>query len=146
MSDGIGVLINRMYPSAAFDLAPLIGREVASAKILDDGIPGEDGAALLVFKDGSRLALWDRGRSCCEHRYIVTDDDLSSIGGATFLGIEVVSADTPKGEDGDHEIQFLNVQTSAGVFQFATHNVHNGYYGGFSLTASMVDEDNRPIT
>ena len=34
-----------------------------------------------------------------------------------------------------HEIQFLDVKTSKGVFQISNHNVHNGYYGGFWVIA-----------
>jgi hypothetical protein len=43
-------------------------------------------------------------------------------------------ATEPNGDD-VHEVQFLVVTTSKGAITVATHVVHNGYYGGFSIDA-----------
>ena len=32
-----------------------------------------------------------------------------------------------------HEVQFLKIRTSNGDITFETHNIHNGYYGGFYI-------------
>ena len=89
--------------------------------------------SLVISFDNGTLTVWDNGQSCCEHRYMIIDDDLKPFIGAKFLGIEAKAGPSDDKEDGDvHEIQFLDVKTNKGVFQAATHNEHNGYYGGFS--------------
>lgn len=92
---------------------------------------------MLIFKftDGTKLKMWDGGQSCCENRYMMTDDDLTYFAGAKLMGFEI--KDAPDIEDGGecHEVQFLDVTTDKGVFQMATHNEHNGYYGGFWIVA-----------
>lgn len=88
------------------------------------------------FTDETKLSIWDGGQSCCESRYMRTDDDLKEFAGATLLDFEL--KDAPNISDGyvDHEVQFLDVKTDKGVFQMANHNEHNGYYGGFWIQAS----------
>lgn len=92
------------------------------------------------FTDGSGIKLWDGGQSCCEHRYMVTDDDLSEYAGARLLDMEL--KDAPEIEDryGVHEVQFLDVKTDIGTFQMANHNEHNGYYGGFWIQARKLED------
>lgn len=90
------------------------------------------------FDDNSKLFLWDDGQSCCESRYMRTDDDLTEYTGATLLGFELKDAPSIEGEYGDeHEVQFLDVKTDKGIFQMASHNEHNGYYGGFYIIARL---------
>lgn len=91
----------------------------------------------LIFKftDGTGMYLFDDGQSCCEIRYMVTDDDLSEYQGAKLLDVELKDAPYQIDEYEVHEIQFLDVKTDKGVFQMANHNEHNGYYGGFYLVA-----------
>lgn len=94
---------------------------------------GSDDALHFEFEDSSRIAIYDNGQSCCEHRYMRTDDDLNYYIGSNFLDAEL--RDAPDVEDGGdvHEVQFLLITTSNGVFTMASHNEHNGYYGGFSI-------------
>jgi len=103
---------------------------------------GDDLAAkgvIVKFVDGTRLDLWDAGQTCCESRYIRTDDHLSDWVGAKFLDVEIVDSVSPMQDDYDwwdvHEIQFLRILTDKGVIVFSSHNEHNGYYGGFSIQA-----------
>lgn len=92
----------------------------------------------LDFDDGTGLKLSDEGQSCCEHRYMRTDDDLSYYAGSILHEVEI--ADAPSIDDGDvHDVQFLNVRTSKGVFVMQTHNEHNGYYGGFHIVARSYE-------
>lgn len=90
-----------------------------------------------IFEDNTKLILWDNGQSCCEHRYMTTSDKLEEFNGAILLDFELKDApNLPDNHGDDHEIQFLDVKTSKGVFQMASHNEHNGYYGGFLIQAS----------
>lgn len=95
------------------------------------------------FEDGTSLSIFDNGQTCCEHRYMVTADDLRTFAGAKFLNAETVPAPNEPNQYGEHEVQFLNVTTSFGVFQMATHNEHNGYYGGFHLVARFGSKESQ---
>lgn len=98
---------------------------------------GEDDALHFTFDDGTKMKLYDDGQSCCERRYMMTDDKLSDFVGAKFLGAEIKEAPDVKDDGEVHEVQFLDVKTDKGVFQMATHNEHNGYYGGFLVRAAF---------
>lgn len=87
------------------------------------------------FTDGTGMYLFDDGQSCCEHRYMVTADDLTEYADAKLLDVKLKDAPDQEDEYGVHEVQFLDVKTDKGVFQMANHNEHNGYYGGFWLVA-----------
>lgn len=88
------------------------------------------------FIDDTGMYLFDDGQSCCEHRYMDTDDDLSEFADARLLDIELKDAPDQEDEwDQVHEIRFLDVKTDKGTFQLSNHNEHNGYYGGFWIVA-----------
>jgi len=89
------------------------------------------------FSDGYKMELFDDGQSCCESRYMTTDDNLDYYAGATFLDAEIKDAPCLEDEEGwsVHEVQFLEIKTSKGSFTMETHNEHNGYYGGFYVVA-----------
>ncbi len=92
-----------------------------------------------TFENGYRMALYDDGQSCCEHRYMHSDDDLQHHVGATLQGANIKSAPNVEDEYGEHEVAFLEVITSKGSFVVETHNEHNGYYGGFSICARELE-------
>jgi len=94
---------------------------------------------LFTFADGTKMKLSDEGQSCCEHRYLHTDDDIQSFVGATLMGAEVREASEPDRGYDVHEIAFLVVKTNKGSFTIETHNEHNGYYGGFLVRAAVVE-------
>jgi len=86
----------------------------------------------LTFEDGSKIALRDNTETCCEKRYMRTDDNLEAFIGSNLYNVEV--RDGGGVEDSDvHDIEFLLVSTSTGVFTISNHNEHNGYYGGFNI-------------
>lgn len=97
---------------------------------------GEDDALHLTMDDGTRICIYDGGQSCCESRYMRTDDNLSNFIGAKLLDAELKPAANLPAEYGEHEIAFLDIKTDKGVFQLVTHNEHNGYYGGFLIRAA----------
>jgi len=129
---GFGVMINALGGNreTVEAVQAAMGKTITALSLTDDQLRFE-------FEDGSRLRLWDSGQSCCESRYMQTDDDLPYYIGAKFVGAEVRDGGSTEGEYGDtHEIQFLVVTTDRGTFSMASHNEHNGYYGGFWITAS----------
>lgn len=134
MSDtpGIGVMLGMLggnnETSAAIRAS--LGKPIASLTLDDDKLH-------FAFTDGTGLVLFDEGQSCCESRYMRTDDDLSRAVGATLVKLERRDAPSIEDEYGEHEVQFLDITTSAGVLQMASHNEHNGYYGGFWIVARL---------
>ena len=101
------------------------------------GLKTDDNILVFEFTDGTGLRMFDGGQSCCEVRYMVTDDDLTEFYGATLLDFEIKSAPNIEDQYGEHEVQFLDVKTDKGIFQMANHNEHNGYYGGFWIEAQL---------
>lgn len=131
---GMGVLINylRGNEGTVNAITAAKGKTIAVVS-MNDGLK-------LEFTDGSSLYLWDDGQSCCEHRYM-TSDDLGTFpyySGAEFLGPELRDAPSIEEEFDAHDCMFLDIKTSKGVFTCVTHNEHNGYYGGFSLRAEFT--------
>lgn len=135
MSDhlGIGVMLHLLAGNResveAFQKAQ--GQKIAALH-LDEG--GDEGLHF-VFENGYKMKLFDDGQSCCESRYMRTDDDLEYYIGATLLDAETKDAPSITGEYGDHDVQFLVVTTDRGAFTMSSHNEHNGYYAGFVIIA-----------
>lgn len=112
-------------------LDTVMGKEIRSVRLNDQRLH-------LVFRDGTSIAISDHSQNCCEVRYMSTDDDLTYFVGAQLLGVELKEApNEPSGEE--HNVQFLEIKTSRGVFTMANHNEHNGYYGGFYIKAREVE-------
>jgi hypothetical protein len=111
------------------------GKKILGIKLHEDRDPQE---LVLTFADGSRLTLWDNGKTCCEHRYMTTDDDLKDYVGGKLREVIVQNGGTLNdwGTE-EHEVEFLKIRTSRGWFTVANHNEHNGYYGGFDLSAKV---------
>ena len=130
---GMGVMIGLLGGNA--DTIKAIeaskGQKIYKAELSPEG----DGE-LLLYLDRHVLVLRDDGRSCCEHRYMTTDDELSDFAGSEFYGAELRDGPETTSEWGEpHETQFLYVNTSIGTLVVTTHNEHNGYYGGFWIVA-----------
>lgn len=129
---GLGVMINMLGGNEesvkAFKAA--VGKTIQALTL------GEDEALHFTFTDGSQMKLFDDGQSCCESRYMRTDDELKDYIGAQLTGAEIKEAPSIPCDGDEHEVQFLEVQTSKGVFTMSSHNEHNGYYGGFSIRAA----------
>lgn len=105
-------------------------------KVIKSVTLGQDDALRFVFTDESKIKIRDCGQSCCENRYMRTDDKLEEFAGAALLGAEIKEG-PPIADNGyAHEVQFLEIKTSKGSFTMASHNEHNGYYGGFLLQAA----------
>ena len=142
---GVGVLINMLggHEATARAVGNAEGKTITSIALTDDT---SDGALRFDFTDGSALLIYDDGRSCCESRWMHTDDNLSDFVGAVFLGAEV--RDGPEEEGGEYdeykESQFLVISTSIGQFTVINYNEHNGYYGGFWMVARELPAEATP--
>lgn len=130
---GMGVMLGMLSGATgktAVAIQYCLGKTINKLDLKEDILKFE-------FTDGTKLDVWDNGQSCCEHRYMTTDDGLQYYTGSFLMGMEVVDGGS-KDEDYEvHEIQFLNVKTSKGVFQMCSHNEHNGYYAGILIEAKL---------
>lgn len=142
---GMGAMIRRLAGNedSVQVLRGALGKTISSL-VLKTYDTRDIDALVFHFTDGTAMQLRDEGQSCCETRYMHTDDKLSDFVGAQFLGagVQVAPSIPTKEYDDEHEIQFLIVKTSIGEFTVETHDVHNGYYGGFAIEASVVAEEN----
>ena len=117
------------------------GKKIKSLR-LDHDYNAKDGGLEMIFDDGSGIVFYDDARSCCEHRYVHTDDNLDSFIGATFVGADLKEGPEVEEDYEVHEIQFLIINTSVGQFTVETHNEHNGYYGGFVIRIEIYKGEN----
>lgn len=133
---GMGVVIGMLGGNAdtvdAYHAS--LNKTISSISINDDVLS-------IGFDDGSTLNAKDDGQSCCEHRYMVCDDDLPHFIGAKLTKLELKNAPNEPDDYGEHEVQFLEISTSNGSFSIANHNEHNGYYGGFWVTLNYRPSD-----
>lgn len=107
------------------------GKKITRATLIDNELTIE-------FYDGSSIVIYDAGQDCCEERYIHTDDNINALPGNKLINIKVLqAADITKDIEADdrdcHEICFLHIITDTITVVLETHNIHNGYYGGFKL-------------
>lgn len=129
---GIGVMLGQLAGNTETVncIQSVIGKQIKSIELIEDEI-------VLKTSEGG-LKLLDDGQSCCEARYMRTDDDLSEFTGAVVNGFELKQAPDQDHEWGTHEVQFLEIATSKGAITFASHNEHNGYYSGFRIVAKPL--------
>ena len=135
---GLGWMIGYLRGNAdsveAFTQA--VGKTIASLEIKDEN----DGELHMRFTDDTGIVFYDDARSCCESRYMRTDDDLSYHVGAKLLDAELSEAPDEDHEYGTHEIMFLVITTDKGKFTLASHNEHNGYYAGISILVRDINK------
>lgn len=109
-----------------------IGKKIQKAALDNDVLR-------LVFDDGSGLEIQDSGQCCCEARYMTTDDVVSDLVGECLAAVEEKPTEYIEEDYESHDIAFLEVVTDRGTrVNFAFHNEHNGYYGGFSLDVEAI--------
>ena len=136
---GLGVMLRAICGDSGRSAALLNG---SIGKIISK-ITLKDEALNLSFTDNSFIQFYDNGQSCCEGRYMRTDDELLDFHGAKFLGADIKDIESAPDSDSEyHEIQFLVIETSEGPLTMSSHVEHNGYYGGFSIeiTGILGDE------
>lgn len=124
---GIGAMLHHLGGGSQHSASEYVGAEILAASMADNRLR-------LKLSGGKTIEIWDNGQSCCESRYMSTDDDL-----ATLVGRKLVRIQTRPGADIDadydyHETCFVEIGTDVGFVTITNHNEHNGYYGGFGLT------------
>ena len=103
------------------------GKKITEVQFDEDTI-------ILKFEDGSGFRIVDNGQSCCENRYMRTDDKPKDLIGSRLKEVRLADSRSTKDNYGDvHEIQFLIIKAGYEEISFSSHNVHNGYYGGFYI-------------
>jgi len=145
---GVGAMIRPMggNENTIKSLQSATGKQIAGVYVDETGNKWkdpEDGCLVVYFTDGDKLEIYDAGRSCCESRWMHTDDDLDIHAGETFLGVWINGEDVldEKKDNEDyyndypHQVQFLQFRSTRGTSTIETHNQHNGYYGGFWVMA-----------
>lgn len=131
---GLGVMIKMLGGnSESVDAI----KSVLNKKIEKVYVDDSENALRFEFEGGVKFRIYDDGQSCCESRYMRTDDDLTEFAGAIFQNAGLKDAPNIEDEYGEHEVQFLEIQTDKGVFTCSNHNEHNGYYGGFAVTCAL---------
>lgn len=132
---GMGVLLNLLTASTdKVAASTMFGKRIAQVEFSSD-------ALVIRVDDGHSVRITDEGQSCCESRYMTCDDDLATYVGATLVSMDLedgpdIAQDNGYGES--HETQFLRISTDLGTITVCTHNEHNGYYGGFAVTALVT--------
>jgi len=81
---GFTVLVKRLFGDGhgweVFTSA--IGKTIKEVNLVDNALH-------FTFEDGYRMRIFDDGQSCCESRYMRTDDDLNYFIGAKLTGAEI---------------------------------------------------------
>jgi hypothetical protein len=136
---GIGVTLQILggYGDTARIVSDAMGKTIVDVQICNTDDTEED-SLRFRFADGSGIKLLDGGQSCCETRYMHTDDKLEDFVGAVLQNIEIQDGPEKMLDYDVQESQFLVVTTSKGVFTVVNYNEHNGYYGGFAIIAHEV--------
>jgi len=133
---GLGVMINMLLNEGEDSnniIEQAVGKTITAVKLEENGE-----SCQITFADGTGITFTDGVQSCCERRYMTTDDDLPYYSGAKFLGAEKRKAPAIEHEYGMHECEFLVILTDKGNISFVNHNEHNGYYGGFYVCAAPI--------
>ena len=130
---GMGVMIQMLGGNKetvdAFQAS--VGETIESVVLEDDTIK-------VALRNGKVLVVTDTGQSCCERRWIDTDADLPSYSGKAIRGFRRSEYQNKEEAECDvHDFQSFLIDTTEGTIDFVTHVDHNGYYGGFSITASL---------
>lgn len=128
---GIGAMIHHLGGGSEHSASEYVGKKITAAEMADEKLT-------LTFDDGKKIAIWDNGQSCCENRYMTTDDNIQSLVGGKLKNIEAKPGPNAEAEYDEHEIVFVEVSTGKGFITIVNHNEHNGYYGGFGLTITEV--------
>jgi len=134
----------------SYSIATLFDQSILSDHVIDSAIidpdaNGESGRFIMVLSSGFKIIIEDAGQDCCESRYLHTSDDLMSLVGETLVSIRISEVEYRCDRGEDHEVAFLTVSTKRDSVVVETHNEHNGYYGGFSVRATVIDPSGHQV-
>lgn len=145
-----------MTNEVAVQALPAVNRVIRSIEIVDVDYKSpfpwarylDDRQALvIVLESGWTLVFMDDcGQSCCENRYMHTDDDLTALVGETLVSVRHGGGN----EEGEMdacvvEAEFVHIQTNRDSVVIGTYNSHNGYYGGLDLAMTVLDPEGNVV-
>ena len=97
---------------------------------------------IFILIDAEQCCCENWGYEACSSEGIITsNDDFNDFIGAELVDVAIISPGTHKevkiysklldiSYDGDEDnAEFVNLNTTNGLLQFAVYNSHNGYYG-----------------
>ena len=114
-----------------------LGKTIANIALVDYSF--ETNRLLIEFQGmDNKVYIQDEGRSCCEDRYMSCDDDLSYLIGSVLQSVQVKDMGEKNNDEpyDVHEEACIEIQTAKGFVTIMSHNIHNGYYGGFIIRVS----------
>lgn len=129
---GLAVMMNEILRECVSATPMYDGKVIKSVDMSEDALN-------IRFEDNTGITITDEGQSCCEHRYMTTDDDVQSLIGSVIQTIMVKAGPDFEDDYDVHEQEFLEIQTNKGFITIVNHNEHNGYYGGFSLNIKEIE-------
>lgn len=119
-------------------------KEVFDVEFLDSyyGMRCMDGFEVITERNKFQILI-SNSQNCCERwGYTSTEDDLNDYIGSELFDVTLVDTcineDIFSEENGFYsypDVQFVNFDTSNGLFQLAVYNGHNGYYGHFIVVS-----------
>jgi hypothetical protein len=68
MSLGIGTMLHMLSGGSEHSSTEYVGKVITEISLTEDTLN-------ISFSDGKKIRVWDDGQSCCESRYMRTDDD-----------------------------------------------------------------------
>lgn len=140
MNLGMGAMIHYLSGGSKHSADEYYGQTVLDAALVENRLR-------LKLDSGKTIEIWDDGQSCCESRFMTTDDDPAYIRGGKLIKIETKNGPDEGDEAGEygecHETCFIEIGTDKGFITLTNHNKHNGYYGGFGLTITERGESGR---
>ena len=102
----------------------------------------------IVLESGWGLVFADVAwQSCCESRYMHTDDNLETLVGETLREIYVGEGGTQQEEEWRDckEFQFLHICTFTDAVVVGAYNEHNGYYSGLDLAVTIFSPQGEAV-
>jgi hypothetical protein len=128
---GIGAMLHYLGGGSEHNAAEYYGRAIKSVTLNNEAHPNR---LEIAFEDGTQISIRDDGQSCCESRYMTTDDDPCTLVGKRLTKVEPKEHKEKNGDYDAHEMVFVEVAAEGEHITIVNHNEHNGYYGGFGLT------------
>ena len=98
-----------------------------------------DGFIIKTDKQEIKVGISNEQQCCEAWGYVISEDDKEKFIGADLLEVYLTDTNLCGQEiDGMYEgdAMFINFNTSAGLFQLAVYNEHNGYYGHRAVIVS----------
>lgn len=142
-----------IYPKDSYQIHPgdqYVGIYIELDEIMRSNVWDDESGNIVIEEDSFEellvIQISDEPDCCEVWGAMLSEDNLSRFIGSDLL--EVYFTDTSlnteylqtiakyKYPDDYHNVQFINVKTSKGTFQFTVYNCHNGYYG-HDVTVSL---------